>query len=102
MCVYLYICTIYVNLYIYIYIWCVKVSHVQLFATPWTIAQQAPLCMKFSRQQYWRELPLPPPGGPPDLGMGLGLLCCIRIFYFRASTEAHTTYTHNVYYCGNM
>ena len=28
-------------------------SHVQLFATPWTIAHQAPLYMKFSRQTYW-------------------------------------------------
>ena len=28
-------------------------SHVQLFATPWTIALQAPLSMGFSRQQYW-------------------------------------------------
>ena len=27
-------------------------SHVQLFATPWTVAQQDPLSMKFSRQEY--------------------------------------------------
>ena len=27
-------------------------SHVQLFATPWTVACQAPLSMKFSRQEY--------------------------------------------------
>ena len=32
------------------------------FATPWTIDSQAPLCMEFSRQEYWRELPLPSPG----------------------------------------
>ena len=25
----------------------------QLFATPWTIAHQAPLSMEFSRQEYW-------------------------------------------------
>ena len=32
---------------------CVHVlSHVQLFATPWTVAHQAPLSMKFSRQEY--------------------------------------------------
>ena len=29
-------------------------SHVQLFATPWTVAHQAPLSMEFSRQEYWR------------------------------------------------
>ena len=28
-------------------------SHVQLFATPWTVAHQAPLSMEFSRQEYW-------------------------------------------------
>ena len=35
-------------------------SHVQLFATLWTIAHQAPLSMGFSRQEYWSELPYPP------------------------------------------
>ena len=37
-------------------------SRVQLFATPWTIARQPPLSMAFSRQEYWRGLPFPPPG----------------------------------------
>ena len=36
-------------------------SHVQLFATPWTIARQAPLSMGFPRQEYWSGLPCPPP-----------------------------------------
>ena len=35
------------------------------FATQWTIAHQAPLSMGFSRQEYWRGLPCPPPGGLP-------------------------------------
>ena len=30
-----------------------SVSHVRLFATPWTVASQAPLSMEFSRQEYW-------------------------------------------------
>ena len=30
-----------------------KVSRVQLFATPWTVAPQAPLSMGFPRQEYW-------------------------------------------------
>ena len=29
--------------------------------TVWTIAHQAPLSMGFSRQEYWSELPFPPP-----------------------------------------
>ena len=33
-----------------------------LFATPWTVARQAPLSMGFSRQEYWSELLCPPPG----------------------------------------
>ena len=39
---------------------CVQLlSHVCLFATPWTIACQAPLSMGFSRQEYWSGLPFP-------------------------------------------
>ena len=38
----------------------------QLFATPWTVAYQAPLSMEFSRQEYWIGLPFPPPGDLPD------------------------------------
>ena len=44
--------------------WKVKVkslNHVQLFATPWTAAYQAPVFMWFSRQEYWSGLPLPFP-----------------------------------------
>ena len=37
-------------------------SHVQLFATLWSIACQAPLSMRFSLQEYWSGLPCPPPG----------------------------------------
>ena len=44
--------------------WKVKVnslSHVQLLATPWTVAHQAPPSMGFSRQEYWSGVPLPSP-----------------------------------------
>ena len=44
-------------------------SHVRLFATPWTVACQAPLSMEFSRQEYWNGLPLPPAGNLPDPGI---------------------------------
>ena len=43
-------------------------SPVQLFATPWTVACQAPLSMGFSRQEYWSGL-LFPPGDLPHLGV---------------------------------
>ena len=36
-------------------------SRVQLFATPWTAAHQAPPSMGFSRQEYWSGVPLPSP-----------------------------------------
>ena len=39
-----------------------RFNHVQFFATPWTVACQAPLSMGFSRQEYWSGLPRPPPG----------------------------------------
>ena len=43
-------------------------SCVQLFATPWTTARQAPLSTEFFRQEYWSGLPLPSPGDLPDPG----------------------------------
>ena len=54
-------------------------SHVQLFATPWTVALQAPLSMGFPRQEYWSGLPLSwiflTQGSNPHL------LHCGQIFY---------------------
>ena len=44
-------------------------SHIQLFATPWTSACQAPLFMGFSRQDYWSGLPFRLPGDLPDPGI---------------------------------
>ena len=38
-----------------------SLSHVRLFATPWTVAYQAPLSMGFSRQECWSGLPFPSP-----------------------------------------
>ena len=43
-----------------------SLSHVQLFATPWNAASQAPLSMGFSRQKYWSEFPCPPPRDLPN------------------------------------
>ena len=43
---------------------CESLSHVQLFATPRTVARQASLSMEFSRQEYWSRLPFPSPEEP--------------------------------------
>ena len=49
-----------------------SLSHVRLFATPWTVAYQAPPFMGFSRQGYWSGLPFPSPGDLPDPGIEPG------------------------------
>ena len=42
---------------------------VRLFATPWTVAYQAPPSMGFSRQECWSGVPLPSPGDLPEPGI---------------------------------
>ena len=49
-----------------------SLSRVQLFATPWTVAHQAPQSMEFSRQEYWSGLPFPSPEDLPNPGIELG------------------------------
>ena len=51
-----------------------SLSCVQLFATPWTVAHQAPLSLGFSRQEYWSGSPFPSPGDLPDPGIKPGSL----------------------------
>ena len=48
---------------------CLSLHHVRLFATPWTVAHQAPPSTGFSRQEYRSRLPFPPPGELPNLGI---------------------------------
>ena len=45
-----------------------SLSRIRLFATPWTVAYQAPLSMGFSSQEYWSgfsPVDLPDPGMEP-------------------------------------
>ena len=49
-----------------------SLSHVQLFATLWTVAYQAPLSLGFSRQEYWSGLTFSSPGDLPDPGIEPG------------------------------
>ena len=45
-----------------------SLSRVRLFATPWTVALQAPVSTRFPSQAYWSRLPFPAPGDLPDPG----------------------------------
>ena len=51
---------------------CLSLSRVWLFATPWTVACQAPLSMGFSSQDYWNGLPFHSSGDPPNPGTAPG------------------------------
>ena len=51
---------------------CESLSHVRVFTTPWTVACQLPLSMRFLRQEYWNELPFPSPGDLPNQGIEPG------------------------------
>ena len=65
-----------------------RFSHVQLFATLWTVACQAPLSMGFSRQKYWSGLPCPPLQGIfPTQGSNLGLLHCRQTIFYHLSHQ---------------
>ena len=46
-----------------------SLSRVRLFATPWTVAYQAPQSTEFSGQDYWSGLPFPSPGDLPNPGI---------------------------------
>ena len=51
------------------------------FATPWTVAHQAPLTMGFLRHEYWSGLPFPPPGDIPKPGIELESPALVDIFF---------------------
>ena len=58
-------------------------SHIHLFAIPWTVACQSPLFMGFSRQEYWSGLPFLPPWNLPNPGSNSCLLC----FFIAGSSQ---------------
>ena len=49
-----------------------SLGHVPLFATPWTVAYQAPPSVGFSRQDYWSGVPFSSPENLPDPGIKTG------------------------------
>ena len=60
---------------------CWSLSHVRLFATPWTAAHQAPLSMGFSRQNIRVSSHFLLQGIFPTPGWNLCLLNCRQILY---------------------
>ena len=67
-----------------------SLSRVRLFATPWTVAYQAPQSMEFSRQAYWSGLPFPSPGIFPTQGSNPGLPHCRPTLYYLNQREVHS------------
>ena len=64
-------------------------SRVQLFVNPWTVAHQTPLSLGFFRQEYWSELPCPPPGDLLNPGIGsMSPALAGRLFTTSANQEA--------------
>ena len=51
------------------------------FVTPWTVARQALLSMKFPRQGYWSGLPFPSPGDLSDPGIELASPALAGLFF---------------------
>ena len=51
---------------LHVYVSVQLLSHVQQFATPWTVASQALLSMEFPRQEHWSGLPFPTTGDLPN------------------------------------
>ena len=71
-----------------------RFSHVQHFATLWTVACQAPLFMGFFMQEYWSGLPCPPPRDLPNLRIKpeslMSPVFACRFFTTIATWEAQT------------
>jgi hypothetical protein len=68
-----------------------SLSHVQLLATPWIAAYQAPPPMGFSRQEYWSGVPLPSPGRGQSFAHFASW--SYYHFYLRMKTGEDTTHT---------
>ena len=75
-------------------------SHARLLATLWTVALQAPLSMGFSRQEYWSELPCPPPGDLPTPGIEAASLTSPALAgrFFTTGTTLETPNIHTLLY----
>ena len=61
-------------------------NRVQLSATPWTVARQAPLSMGFSRQEYWVGCHALLQGDLPDPGIETASLMSIGKLYWQTGS----------------
>ena len=75
-----------------------SLSRVRLFATPWTVAHQAPLSMGFSRQEYWSGLPFPSPGDLPSPGIELRSPHCRQTLYHLSHQNIYIYKTESLCY----
>ena len=66
-----------------------RFSCVQLFATPWTVACQAPLSIEFSRKECWSWLSFSPLGYLPDSGIEPASPALAGKFFTTASAGKH-------------
>ena len=75
---------------------CSATSDLSNSATPWTVAHQAPLSMGFSRQEYWRGLPCPPPWDLPNPGIEPRSLMSPALAgqFFTTSATGEALYMH--------
>ena len=73
-----------------------SLSHVRLFADPWTVANQAPLSMGFSGQEFWNGLTCPPPGDLPEPGIEFTSLVSPALtgVFFTTGTNWETPLIH--------
>ena len=90
------------------YAWiCLSIQALQLcltlfLAILWTLACQAPLSTGFSRQEYWSQLPCPPPRDLPDPGTepaSLMFPALSHVFFTTRHGKPHTLYIHNIFIC---
>ena len=77
-------------------------TDVQLFATPWTVACQAPLSMGSSLQEYWSGLPIPLPGDISNPGIAPSSPVSLALQADTFNTEPHTVTCINIKRLHNM
>ena len=75
-----------------------SLSHVRLFATPWTVACQVPLSMGFSRQEDWSKLPFPSPGDLTDPGIKPGYPA-LQADSLPTELQGHPNWWEVVFHC---
>ena len=71
---------------------CLHAKSLCLFASPWTVARQAPRSMGFSRQEYWSGLPITSPGDLPNPGIKPKSLTSRCEHLFWAKCQLHLVY----------